>query len=579
MVTIKRYLSGLYLLGALLFILSFILVRKNYGKIPFLLMYGLKYDEIHFYLFYFIFILPAAFFLSLFLWRLYSRSIRNKIFELIFHKRFILFILLCSFSIILFVRFIVLNNSVVTDDEYCYYFIAQTLLKGRLYNISHPLAEFFNNNDIINNGKWYGFPTIGYPLILSLGVALKLPWLINPLISILILYMIFLIAKGVYDKKVAALSVVLLMFSPMFIFLGSTNLIYPATALIISIMIYSILKFLHSNKTIWSISIGILLAALLFVRPIDTLIITIVMSAIFFKEIFIPFRKERLRKIFIAVLIAIVGLMLFLLVNYFQTGNPFKLGIDVYCKGRIGFGIGSQAPTNPPYVHTVTHAIKNTIKNLIRENFWLFGWPISLLFFIFCRKNKWSIFLFSYFALHIFMYSMFWNSGLGFMGPFYYYTISPFTILLSASGIIVITQYSKDSKYYLKLKRFLPAFIVSLVLLNITIFLPIQSISLHNMVDGIQLMYRTVEKAGVHSNAIIFVENIKPARAECTSQDFSNVVHGLRNNSPDLVDDVLFVNDLGVEKNAELLRYFTRRKGYLYRVENKQPILKEMVFK
>jgi hypothetical protein len=536
----------------------------------------MKYDEIHFYLFYFIFILLAACFFSFFLLYFYSPSIKEKILRFIDNKRIILIILLCSLCIILFVRFIVLYNSVVTDDEYCYYFISQTLLKGRLYNASHPLAEFFNNNDIINNGKWYGFPTIGYPLILSPGVAVNLPWLINPLISVLLMYLIILIAKQVFNQKVAVLSAVLLLFSPMFIFLGSTNLPYPTIALLVSLLIYSVIKFLHTNNAFWSILIGAILVMILFVRPIDCSIISIALTILLFKEIFIPFNKDRFKKIVIAIAIALIGFLAFLYINYLQNGSPFTQARDVYFQGRAGFGIGSQSLTDPPYIITVSHALKNILKNLIRENFWLLGWPISLLFFIFCRLNKWSIFLFVYIAVHIFFYSMYYSSGQGFMGPFYYYMISPFILLLSASGIIAIAKNFNNIKLFSKLRGYFPAFIMSLVLFNITIFLPIQCISLHNMVDGIQLMNRTVKNEGI-SNAIIFVMNIKPPKSERTSQKYFNAVYGMRNNSPDLDDNILYVRHLGVKKDAELLKYFPDKNGYIYRLENKEPILTEII--
>src|SRR5512137_2274580 len=79
-------------------------------------------------------------------------------------------------SVVMLIRVYVLRESVGTDDENVYHFQAQILASGRLYAESLPesIRPFFDNQFVVNNGRWYGLYFIGHPLVLATFLKLGL---------------------------------------------------------------------------------------------------------------------------------------------------------------------------------------------------------------------------------------------------------------------------------------------------------------------------------------------------------------------------------------------------------------------
>ena len=70
------------------------------------------------------------------------------------------------------------------QDEINYLFLAKIFASGRLYLESHPLTEFFTYMYTVNNGRWYSLFFPGWPLVLTPGVLLHVPYLVNPLLCV-----------------------------------------------------------------------------------------------------------------------------------------------------------------------------------------------------------------------------------------------------------------------------------------------------------------------------------------------------------------------------------------------------------
>ena len=86
------------------------------------------------------------------------------------------FACLCVFAVFVLQQF---PNSA---DEWSCIFLAKCFQQGKLYAATHPLQEFFQFNHIgARQGRWFSVYPPGWPLLLSLGLALLIPSLINPL--------------------------------------------------------------------------------------------------------------------------------------------------------------------------------------------------------------------------------------------------------------------------------------------------------------------------------------------------------------------------------------------------------------
>src|SRR5262249_33787575 len=99
-----------------------------------------------------------------------------------------------------------------------------------------------------------------------------------------------------------------------------------------------------------------------------------------------------------------------------------------------------------------------------------------------------------------------------------------------------------------------PAVAVIAALLS---FVPIQIAALRLSVNLARAPYDLVARHGL-DNAVVFVQSIPSQLRRPGSW-----VHFLQNNSPDLTARVLFVRDLGAEKNERLIRYLRGRAPYV----------------
>ncbi len=75
------------------------------------------------------------------------------------------------FGLVTLSRYGLLGDTAITDDENVYTFMARTFASGRLYleSMPEPVRPFFNNQFIINDGKWYGIYFPGHSALLALG--------------------------------------------------------------------------------------------------------------------------------------------------------------------------------------------------------------------------------------------------------------------------------------------------------------------------------------------------------------------------------------------------------------------------
>jgi hypothetical protein len=74
-----------------------------------------------------------------------------------------------TFLLVTLVRFGILKDAVVSDDEHSYAFMAQLFASGRVYVPSLPpaLRPFLDNHFIVNDGKMYGIFFPGHPAALA----------------------------------------------------------------------------------------------------------------------------------------------------------------------------------------------------------------------------------------------------------------------------------------------------------------------------------------------------------------------------------------------------------------------------
>src|SRR5260370_9290716 len=93
----------------------------------------------------------------------------------------------------------------MTDDENAYMFMARVFASGKLYLASMPVdvRPFFDNQFIINDGKWYGIYFPGHPLVLALGAVVGAERWMPSLVADAMVGLAFMVARLIFGSRAA----------------------------------------------------------------------------------------------------------------------------------------------------------------------------------------------------------------------------------------------------------------------------------------------------------------------------------------------------------------------------------------
>ncbi|MBN1551988.1 glycosyltransferase family 39 protein, partial [bacterium] len=107
-------------------------------------------------------------------------------------------------------------------DGFNYLFQAQNMALGQFTANIPPVPEFFQFVFIMmQDGRWYGSVYPGFPLILALGVLIRAPWLVNPVLGGIGIHLTFRAGKAFFNTETAKLTVLLMTFSPFYRMMAS----------------------------------------------------------------------------------------------------------------------------------------------------------------------------------------------------------------------------------------------------------------------------------------------------------------------------------------------------------------------
>ena len=106
-------------------------------------------------------------------------------------------------------------------DEVGYLLHAKYFAKGMLTMPAPPVLDAFNIDLMqYEADKWYSPVQPGWPLVLSLGVFIGAPWIINPILAGLNVLLAYVIVRRLYDTYIARITITLLCVSPWYIFMS-----------------------------------------------------------------------------------------------------------------------------------------------------------------------------------------------------------------------------------------------------------------------------------------------------------------------------------------------------------------------
>ncbi len=497
------------------------------------------------------------------------------------YKKYICAISLLVFLLSSFISIFVLHKIPHIQDEIVYLFQAKVIAMGKLYAVPNRLGEFFDYEFVIEEGgKWYGKYFFGFPLLLSLGVILGCPWIVNPLIGAVVIIVIFFIGKEFLDKNTERFLPLLCLLSPFYLFMCATYLSHPSALLFSYIFILYFLKSFKNGSWRYPFFSGAALGFNFNIRPYDSILIA---TPFFVYGLYcLMAKKIRIKQVLFFILAFVLFLILFLLYNFTLTGNAFQTPFNKYCPtDHLGFGKEVGLPYLKEYGHTFLDGLNNTRNNLKKISEGLLGWPVLtilliILPFLFKSKNKWDWISFFSFFVVVFGYFFYYLDGIAF-GARYYFITLPMLLILTIRGIIFLDEPVKKltQKYFklssLSAENVLPIIILFLILRSAIIYFPERIAEYSNRYWNIdEVLGQEVKKNNIH-NAVVFIKSGNFRKGEAAPNYYGG---GFMLNSPRLDTDIIYARDLGDEKNKELMKEFSKRKFFRF-VYNKSLITSE----
>jgi hypothetical protein len=459
-----------------------------------------------------------------------------------------------TFLLVTLVRYGLLKDAPISDDEHAYAFMGQLFASGRIYvpSLPTPLRPFLDNQFIINDGKMYGIYFPGHPAALAIGERLNIMSWVPTISAALTVPLAFAVARRIFDLRTALTTLPLLLVSPYFLFPSATLLAHSTAAVLLLAFVYSVLRLRETpDRFRWWIVGAVALSWAVLTRPFSAPIFAVPWLVWLGGDVW---RGRSGRVIGGAIVFCLIGasaLGLLLAYQYALSGSPFVSGYQTfshtYNVNLVGITLEALPPL--PSIHEFMFA-------LARINFWLFGWPASLLLIVFCRRNAGGRRLLASVVYVLLLYGAITAGSIHPVGPVHYSELAVPLVILSASGLERLIELSRAAIAWAGAARAVVTIPLAATLCALVTFYPVYGGSLRASADLTRAPYELLAERGI-DRALVFVHTLPGLYVSPFSWAYYR-----RNNSPDLTDPILFVNYLGPEKNKEFMRLFPDRPAF-----------------
>ncbi|MBI5068462.1 MAG: glycosyltransferase family 39 protein [Deltaproteobacteria bacterium] len=435
-------------------------------------------------------------------------------------------------------RLLVLQGQSVTDDEETYLFIARTLLAGRVVNPLPEDPEFFRNQFVVLGPRgWFGKYPIGQGLVLALGLSSGTLDVLQGLLGGATAWLTWLVGRRTLGPRRALLGLALLALSPHFLLTHATLLSQPAVALSLMGATLAALHWERTGRARHAAACGLLVAFGVLVRPMPGVLLALGPLGLLARA---ALRQPRARVALLAFgAAASLGVGAVALVNLLQSGSPLRSGYQEIHRtsGLLG---GSRGATG-----------LSVFGNLWRENFWLFGWPASLLALLAARGGRGRWLLWSPVVAELIYRVLVPKTVVSSTGPTYFLEMVPVLALLAADGLVRLWTMAR--RLGEGAARGVALGAVSAAAAAWIFFWPVQVRALARGASArAQVWQQLPRQPG--QRVLVFSDALVPSRSGLTWAYYPP------NPSPDLSDEVLFVRWPRTADAEARARDFARRR-------------------
>ena len=437
-------------------------------------------------------------------------------------------VIIVNLSLIIITNRVTLNDFPNIVDEYVYQLSAQMFAQGTLQVPSPEPQDFFSVTHMFNDGNFYGKYPPGWPFVLSMGYAVGIPWLINPILTTFMLLLLYWAAKEHFSQQVANIVLLISLANPFLVFNSASYNSHPACLFWIALFIFAYLRLLKDSSNKMNYFLLGMSGGLAFLTRPYTACAMLVPLGVHLVYYLIAAKQGRalIRGLIFCVLPLALCAFVFISYNHALTGNPFLQPFTKYDPADKPNILLSVEGLEWAFIHNVG-------LRLVELSIWL---PLSVVFitaYLLMRRTiteSRGLMILSASISAFVAYFFYLTHGGGRYGPRYVYETA-FPLLLISS--IVLSRIQRTRMLLIGL----------VVALNVGVFMW-SSWSFAQEIRHRTEPFELVKQKGI-TNAIIFLETgsggLPPG---------SLVRNGLHFDG-----DILYVRDLRGRNNELLLRY------------------------
>ncbi|HEX5416719.1 MAG TPA: glycosyltransferase family 39 protein, partial [Chloroflexota bacterium] len=188
-----------------------------------------------------------------------------------------LLVALAGLALFLYVADALLERIPHVQDSVAYLFQAKTFALGRLWVATPPDPNSFMHEFIImKDGRWFSKYPPGWPMVLALGVVAGAPWIVDPILGALSLYLLYRIGREVYGPTVGLLAAVLGLTAPFLIFLSGSLMAHTSGLFFTLLMVYGVIRLERGGSRVgWGLVTGAAFGMLFLVRPFSGVLVAL----------------------------------------------------------------------------------------------------------------------------------------------------------------------------------------------------------------------------------------------------------------------------------------------------------------
>jgi hypothetical protein len=337
-------------------------------------------------------------------------------------------------------------------DEAIYFYHARYLAEGSLTVPAPPVPEAFSFYMIPYKAeRWYSIFPPGWPAMLAIGVLLAVPGIVNPFLAGLNILLTYILLQEIYSRRISHMALLLLCFSPWHIFMAMNFMAHTFTLTCALAAAVGVLWARRTGKAIWSCLGGMATGLVSLIRPLDGLIIAVLLGL---WVMGVKGWRIKAHSLGVFVLGTILVGAVALPYNKHITGNPTISPLTAYYEkyfgpkvNALGFGPerGLGWAIEPFPGHSPLKALINAHLNISLINIELLGWSTGslavialLIFFGAKRKGDWL--MLAVIVATIGAYSLYWFNGGPDFGARYWYLMLVPLVSLTVRGIQVLER-------------------------------------------------------------------------------------------------------------------------------------------